>query len=65
MCEAASIEGAQVWAERFRLGTAATAVACGEASISYSARVGGALRDSRLHSAEPVMPQAASALYQV
>lgn len=41
LLEAASIEGAQVWAERFRQDTAATAVVCGEVSISYSASMGG------------------------
>lgn len=40
LLEAASIEGAQVWAERFRQDTAATAVVCGEVSISYSASMG-------------------------
>jgi GGDEF domain-containing protein len=39
LLEAVSIEGAQVWAERFRQDTAATAV-CGEVSISYSASMG-------------------------
>lgn len=47
LLEAASIEGAQVWAERFRQDTAATAVVCGEVSISYSASMGGALLDPR------------------
>ncbi|MGW8077637.1 GGDEF domain-containing protein [Klebsiella pneumoniae] len=64
LLEAASIEGAQVWAERFRQDTAATAVVCGEVSISYSASMGGALLDPRLHSVEQVMLQADSALYQ-
>ena len=41
LLEAASIEDAQVWAERFRQDTAATAVVCGEVSISYSASMGG------------------------
>ena len=41
LLEAVSIEGAQVWAERFRQDTAATAVVCGEVSISYSASMGG------------------------
>ncbi len=45
LLEAASIEGAQVWAERFRQDTAATAVVCGEVSISYSASMGVALLD--------------------
>nr|WEH87040.1 diguanylate cyclase [Klebsiella pneumoniae] len=63
LLEAASIEGAQVWAERFRQDTAATAVVCGEVSISYSASMG-ALLDPRLHSVEQVMLQADSALYQ-
>jgi PleD family two-component response regulator len=40
LLEAVSIEGAQVWAERFRQDTAATAVVCGEVSISYSASMG-------------------------
>lgn len=40
LLEAASIEDAQVWAERFRQDTAATAVVCGEVSISYSASMG-------------------------
>ena len=64
LLEAASIEGAQVWAERFRQDTAATAVVCGEVSISYSASMGVALLDPRLHSVEQVMLQADSALYQ-
>lgn len=64
LLEAASIEGAQVWAERFRQDTAATAVVCGEVSISYSASMGGALLAPRLHSVEQVMLQADSALYQ-
>lgn len=63
LLEAASIEGAQVWAERFRQDTAATAVVCGEVSISYSASMR-ALLDPRLHSVEQVMLQADSALYQ-
>ncbi|MBD3720529.1 GGDEF domain-containing protein [Klebsiella pneumoniae] len=63
LLEAASIEGAQVWAERFRQDTAATAVVCGEVSISYSASMG-ALLDPRLHSVEQVMLQADSALYR-
>ncbi|WP_274521151.1 GGDEF domain-containing protein [Pseudomonas sp. MF6394] len=41
LLEAASIEDAQVWAERFRQDAAATAVVCGEVSISYSASMGG------------------------
>ncbi len=41
LLEAASIEGAQVWAERFRQDTAATAVVCGEVSISYKRQHGG------------------------
>jgi len=64
LLEAASIEDAQVWAERFRQDTAATAVVCGEVSISYSASMGVALLDPRLHSVEQVMQQADSALYQ-
>jgi GGDEF domain-containing protein len=64
LLEAVSIEGAQVWAERFRQDTAATAVVCGEVSISYSASMGVALLDPRLHSVEQVMLQADSALYQ-
>ncbi|HDS1682498.1 TPA: diguanylate cyclase [Pseudomonas putida] len=64
LLEAASIEDAQVWAERFRQDTAATAVVCGEVSISYSASMGEALLDPRLHSVEQVMQQADSALYQ-
>ena len=64
LLEAASIEGAQVWAERFRQDTAATAVVCGEVSISYSASMGVAPLDVRLNSFEQVMQQADSALYQ-
>ncbi|MDA3509372.1 diguanylate cyclase [Acinetobacter junii] len=40
LLEAASIEDAQVWAERFRQDVATTAVVCGEVSISYSASMG-------------------------
>ncbi|RVE26425.1 hypothetical protein CIG70_00020, partial [Escherichia coli] len=40
LLEAASIEDAQVWAERFRQDVAATALVCGEVSISYSASMG-------------------------
>ena len=64
LLEAASIEGAQVWAERFRQDVAATALVCGEVSISYSASMGGAPLDVRLNSSEQVMQQADSALYQ-
>ena len=64
LLEAESIEGAQVWAERFRQDTAATAVVCGEVSISYSASMGVAPLDVRLNSSEQVMQQADSALYQ-
>lgn len=63
LLEAASIEDAQVWAERFRQDVAATALVCGEVSISYSASMGGSL-DVRLNSSEQVMQQADSALYQ-
>ncbi|WP_254617675.1 GGDEF domain-containing protein [Pseudomonas aeruginosa] len=62
LLEAASIEDAQVWAERFRQDTAATAVVCGDVSISYSASMGVALLDPRLRSVEQVMQQADSAL---
>jgi len=41
LLEAASIEDAQVWAERFRQDTAASAVVCGDVAISYSASMGG------------------------
>ena len=64
LLEAVSIEGAQVWAERFRQDTAATAVVCGEVSISYSPSMGVAPLDVRLNSSEQVMQQADSALYQ-
>ena len=64
LLEAASIEDAQVWAERFRQDTAATAVVCGEVSISYSASMGVAPLDVCLNSSEQVMQQADSALYQ-
>ncbi|HFF3758482.1 TPA: GGDEF domain-containing protein [Stenotrophomonas maltophilia] len=64
LLEAASIEDAQVWAERFRQDVAATAVVCGEVSITYSASMGVALLDLRSHSVEQVMQQADSALYQ-
>lgn len=40
LLEAASIEDAQVWAERFSQDVATTAVVCGEVSISYSASMG-------------------------
>ncbi len=63
LLEAASIEDAQVWAERFRQDVATTAVVCGEVSISYSASMGGPL-DVCLNSSEQVMQQADSALYQ-
>jgi diguanylate cyclase (GGDEF)-like protein len=62
--EAASIEDAQVWAERFRQDVATTAVVCGEVSISYSASMGVAPLDVCLNSSEQVMQQADSALYQ-
>lgn len=64
LLEAASIEDAQVWAERFRQDVAATALVCGEVSISYSASMGVAPLDVRLNSSEQVMQQADSALYQ-
>ena len=64
LLEAASIEDAQVWAERFRQDVATTAVVCGEVSISYSASMGVAPLDVRLNSSEQVMQQADSALYQ-
>lgn len=60
LLEAASIEDAQVWAERFRQDVATTAVVCGEVSISYSASMGVAPLDVCLNSSE----QADSALYQ-
>ena len=63
LLEAASIEDAQVWAERFRQDVATTAVVCGEVSISYSASMGWA-PDVCLNSSEQVMQQADSALYQ-
>lgn len=63
LLEAASIEDAQVWAERFRQDVAATALVCGEVSISYSASMVAPL-DVRLNSSEQVMQQADSALYQ-
>ncbi|HIC2065816.1 TPA: GGDEF domain-containing protein, partial [Escherichia coli] len=50
--------------ERFRQDVAATALVCGEVSISYSASMGGAPLDVRLNSSEQVMQQADSALYQ-
>ena len=58
LLEAASIEDAQVWAERFRQDVAATALVCGEVSM------GVAPLDVRLNSSEQVMQQADSALYQ-
>ena len=61
LLEAASIEDAQVWAERFRQDVA---LVCGEVSISYSASMGVAPLDVRLNSSEQVMQQADSALYQ-
>ncbi|HGH3617921.1 GGDEF domain-containing protein [Acinetobacter baumannii] len=64
LLEAASIEDAQVWAERFRQDVATTAVVCGEVSISYSASMGVAPLDVCLNSSEQVMQQADSALYQ-